>query len=137
MRKIDTIHIHHSAIDDHMLDNIEYIDKLHRDRGWDMIGYNYFISMPGKLSIARPLRLVPASIKGHNKGAVAICCGGLYGITFQQRETLSNLVRNLVDTFNIKKENIVRHKDLAPTECPSFDIAWLKWEIYKEEYRNG
>lgn len=135
MRHIDTIHIHHSASTSPIHDDIEVIREWHLDRGFNDVGYHYYLTMSGRLQIGRPLSNMPASIKHHNEGAIAICLGGRYGISKQQKDMLIRLVRNLVDIFNIEKERIFRHKDLADTECPSFDIHWLKWEIFKNEFR--
>lgn len=127
MRKIETIHIHYSATDYAHHDNIAFIRKVHvKERKWSDIGYNYFIDKKGGVFIGRPISRSPASIKGYNFGAVAICVSGLTGITEKQKESLIKLVQNLVTIFGITEENILRHRDLADTLCPSFDINFLK-----------
>jgi len=132
MRKINRIIIHHSASETIRHDSIKVITKWHLDRGFSDCGYHYYINMKGMLSIGRPINIQGAHcLEGHNYGSIGICCGGLNGITFQQRDTLIKLCRNLVDTFDIKEDDILRHRDLVVTECPAFDICWLKFSLFK------
>ena len=133
MREINKLIIHHSASDNPRHDSIKVITKWHLDRGFSDCGYHYYINMmKGALFIGRPLNLQGAHcLEGHNYDSIGICCGGLSGINVLQRETLGKLCRNLVDIFDIKEDSVLRHKDLVPTECPSFDICWLKFLLFK------
>ena len=132
MREVNSIHIHHSGTDYAHHDYVAFIRKIHvKQNGWRDVGYNYFINQKGHLFICRPINQSPASIKGHNFGAIAICVSGASGINDDQKSTLIKLCRNLVSIFNIDEKNILRHKDLADTLCPNFDINFLKKAIYE------
>jgi len=136
-RSIDTLIIHHSASDIEAHDNIEVIEKWHiKERGFKYVGYHFYINKKGLVSIGRRVMVQGAHCKGYNKTSIGICCGGASGITPQQRESLAKLCLNLVDTFEIKRDKVFLHKDLAATECPSFDIEWLKFKLFKGR-KNG
>ena len=131
MRNIDLITIHHSGSDNPLHDRIEVIRKWHRDRGFSDVGYHYYINFEGGIFCGRPLSKKGAHTRGFNSKSIGICVGGLDGISPMQKKSLIALVKNLVDIFNIPIENIKRHKDLAPTECPTFDINFLTHAIRK------
>ena len=49
--------------------------------------------------------------------------------TKAQRRELRQLVRNLMAAHNIPKENVIRHKDIAPWRKtdPDDSLFWLSW----------
>lgn len=141
-RRIDYIVIHCSATKEgHPFDAAD-IDRWHRARGWNGIGYHFVILLDGSVQIGRPVSEVGAHVAGFNKNSIGICyIGGLDEDwhpkdtrTDEQKKSLRELVRQLHGTFPDAK--IVGHRDLSPDkngdgiidpsewlkECPCFNV---------------
>lgn len=84
---IDAIIIHCSATPEGKDVRAKDIDKMHKDKGWKMIGYNYVIDLDGTVEVGRPLTMDGAhcntagfSGKSYNKHSIGICyVGGVEG----------------------------------------------------------
>ena len=118
MREIKEIHIHCSAT--RKIVNAETIKSWHKaePRNWSDIGYHFVIT--GKIEAGRPLHRTPASARGHNKNAIAICySGGLNPETGKpedtrtllQKELLIKLLKQLKAKY--PKAKIHGHRDLS------------------------
>lgn len=135
MRYFNDIIIHCSATcydrDFHAAD----IRRWHLQRGYDDIGYHYVIDLDGTVEIGRPLDVVGAHCKGHNRDSVAICyVGGLnrFGIpadtrTKEQKKALARLIWKLSimainEGFGLV--SVHGHHDYNLSKaCPCFDAA--------------
>lgn len=126
----DTIIIHCSATFPGQDVGAAEIDRWHRQRGFDGIGYHYVVRLDGTIEEGRPYHREGAHALGWNKRAVGICyIGGLDNRkrpcdtrTIQQREALKTLI------LRLKKEHpglvrILGHRDVARKACPCFDAA--------------
>jgi len=118
--------VHHSA--SHPNTTPKEIEKWHIERGFSGIGYHKIITADGIIHNARPEDEVPASIKGHNKGTLAVCLTGSFS-----RDTPTNYqlisLQVLLQEWKIRfpSAKIIGHRDLAATECPGDSLyAWLK-----------
>lgn len=118
--------VHHSA--SHPDTTPEEIKKWHIERGFSGIGYNKIITADGIIHSARPESEVPASVKGFNKGTVAVCLTGSFS-----RDTPTNYqlisLQVLLQEWKLKypSAKIVGHRDLGATECPGDSLyLWLK-----------
>lgn len=113
------------------------IDRWHRERGWDSIGYHFVIRRSGAIEPGRPLDInaapgwqtaTGAHVAGLNSQAIGICLAGGKGgkpdFTGQQRESLRYLVE--VMTRIAPSAEVVGHRDLdAGKACPGFDVrSW-------------
>ena len=142
MRKIDKIVVHCSATRPEWMASeginaqMKEIDAWHRDRGFDMIGYNYLVSRNGEAVQGRPLEKTPAAQKGHNTGSIAICLIGGFGsdaddlatehYTPVQLARAYSLIRELQEQFNVKNDNVIGHNRLSTKACPGFRVQkWL------------
>ena len=142
MRKIDSIVVHCSATRsdwmsaDGINEQLKEIDKWHRERGFDMIGYSYLVSRNGEVVQGRPLEKTPAAQKGHNTGSIAICLIGGFGsdaddlatdhYTPVQLARAYSLIRELQEQFNVKNDNVLGHNRLSTKACPGFRVQkWL------------
>lgn len=125
------------------------IDKMHKERGFACIGYNYVIDLDGTVEDGRPLNRDGAhcntaglSGKSYNKHSIGICyVGGLDENgnaadtrTDAQKTALAELVYKLVDEYPIVE--IIGHRDASPDkngngaieqnewikQCPCFDV---------------
>lgn len=119
-RAVGRVFIHCSASDNPKHDNVKTIDSWHRNRGFNGIGYHYYIDKLGKLHIGRDINRVPAAQAGNNRGTIAICVGGLDHFTLAQMNTLLDLCTEI----NIAYENRVTfhgHCEVSNKSCPVFD----------------
>ena len=132
MRVITHIVLHYSATYADQDITRDDIDKMHRARGWKMIGYHWFIRRDGTIEQGRPKMMVGAHVGGQNSGKIGICCaGGLdratgpnVGIdnrTEAQKQAQVALIRDVLRRHPGAK--VVGHRDLAATQCPGFDAA--------------
>lgn len=146
---IDAIIIHCSATREGQDFRAADIDKMHRARGFAMIGYNYVIDLDGQVEIGRPLDRDGAhcstagfSGKAYNKHSIGICyIGGLDKNgkakdtrTLAQKQSMSTLVYRLMEKYPIVE--VLGHRDTSPDlngdgfinrtewikECPCFDV---------------
>lgn len=126
----DTIIIHCSATRPGQDVGAADIDRWHRQRGFDGIGYHYVVRLDGTIEEGRPYPREGAHALGWNQRAVGICyIGGLDSKgrpcdtrTTPQREALKALI------LRLKKEHpglvrILGHRDVARKECPCFNAA--------------
>jgi len=139
MREIKEIHIHCSATREGQAITANEIRKWHKARGWSDIGYHYIIGFQG-IEFGRPLHRIPASARGRNKYAAAVCyIGGVDANgkakdtrTPRQKELLVKIIKQLKAKF--PKAKIHGHRDLSVDRdgdgvekhefmkmCPCFD----------------
>ena len=130
MRAIDTIIVHCSATPEGKPFTVADIDRWHRQRGFDCIGYHYVIYLDGTLHAGRPIQQIGAHCQGHNARSIGVCyVGGLAADgrtpkdtrTQEQRETLLSILRKLKAQF--PNARIRGHRDFAAKACPSFDAT--------------
>lgn len=126
----DTIIVHCSATYPGQDVGMADIDRWHRERGFDGIGYHYVIRLDGTIEEGRPYDRDGAHALGWNHRAVGICYIGGYDDkgrpadtrTPQQRSALIRLI------IRLKQEHptlvrVLGHRDVARKECPCFDAA--------------
>lgn len=65
MKKIDAIIIHCSATKVGQDIKAKEIDRMHRARGFNQIGYNYVIDLDGTVETGRPLTVSGAHCIGY------------------------------------------------------------------------
>lgn len=110
------------------------IDRWHRAKGWNGIGYNYVIRRDGTLEVGRPLEAVGSHVLGYNEVSVGICLAGGVAedgktpednFTPAQKDTLAKAVRILLKEY--PKATVQGHRDFPKVAkaCPSFDVK--KW----------
>ena len=129
MRNINLIIVHCSATPDGRDLSVADIDRWHRERGFDGIGYHYVVYIDGSVHEGRPLNKVGAHCKGHNAHSIGICYVGGVDLngkpkdtrTLAQKDALVNLLMRLKRRF--PKAVIRGHRDFAAKACPSFDAT--------------
>ena len=146
MRKITKIVVHCTATKEGVDINADTIDKWHKKRGWNGIGYHYVIKLNGDIELGRPDSKIGAHVKGYNYNSIGVVyVGGLSKDmspkdtrTEEQKESLICLLEEL--KLKYPQAEIMGHRDLSkdldgdgvisPFEwtkvCPCFDA--------KEEY---
>ena len=108
MRKITEIIVHCSATPESKPFTVSDIDRWHRQRGFNSIGYHYVIYLDGSVHTGRPLSEVGAHCKGHNANSIGICyIGGLAADgtsakdtrTPEQKQALRQLLISLRESY--------------------------------------
>ena len=142
MRNIDSIIVHCSATKAGQDFTATDIDRWHRDRGFNGIGYHYVIRLDGKLEKGRDVALAGAHCKGWNEQSIGICyIGGLDENgrpadtrTNVQKRVLYQIIMDLQREYNILQ--VLGHRDTSPDlngdgviepyeyvkACPCFDV---------------
>lgn len=118
--------VHHSA--SHPSTTVEEILKWHLERGFSTWGYHKIITDDGVVHSCRPESEVPASIKGFNKGTLAVCLTGSFSRDVPTQWQLISLqlqIQEWKTKYPLAK--IIAHRDIAATECCGDNLyAWLK-----------
>lgn len=149
MNKIDSIIIHCSATRAGQDLRAKDIDRMHRQRGFSCVGYNFVVDLDGTVENGRPLTMEGAhcNSKGfsgvsYNKHSIGICyIGGLDASgrpvdtrTDEQKVALRNLVAKLCREYDIIE--LLGHRDTSPDldgsgeveprefikACPCFEV---------------
>ena len=88
MRKIDKVIIHCSATPEGKDYTVEDIDRWHRERGFDCIGYHYVIYRDGSVHKGRDVAKIGAHCKGQNANSIGVCyIGGMTADNKQAKDT--------------------------------------------------
>lgn len=137
---IDAIIIHCSASREGQDLRASDIDKMHKERGFAQIGYNYVIDLDGTVETGRPLTLNGAHCplkdkngKSYNYHSIGICyVGGLDKKgkakdtrTDAQKKALVDLVYGLMDEYPIKE--VIGHRDASPDLNGDGEITSNEW----------
>lgn len=120
MKTIDAIIIHCSATRAGQDLRAKDIDRMHRARGFNQIGYNYVVDLDGTIESGRPLTISGAHCLGYNDHSVGICyIGGLDGNgqptdtrTDQQKAAIRELVATICKDYPIIE--VLGHRDTSP-----------------------
>ena len=132
--KTDTIVIHCTQTPPDMDIGAEEINKWHKNRGFDTIGYHFVITRNGDIQDGRDISREGAHasrVNGTSIG-VALVGGGTPSMGWEnnftpiQFETLKSILLKLKDKYNVDK--IIGHYQVDDNkECPSFDVpGWLE-----------
>lgn len=131
-RKINRVFIHCSASDYPEHDNIEVIRQWHLARGFDDIGYHFFIQKNGTISKGRNLEKTPAAQKGHNVGTIAICLHGYHKEKFTQAQSKAlQGICSYINKIYYERVSFHGHEEVVSKACPILDYrAILKLDRY-------
>lgn len=106
------------------------VDRWHRQRGWNGIGYHYLIHLDGSIEQGRPEERVGAHCKGYNACSIGICYVGGLDEAGRPADTRTNAqchaLRQLLLTLRQRYPHaaIRGHRDLNPQKaCPCFDAT--------------
>ncbi len=108
----------------------ETIDRWHKERGWDGIGYHAVVDLDGSIHMGRDWNKIGAHVKGHNTGSLGFCyVGGVAKDGKTVKDTRTDAQRaamlELTKAVTTKYPNIGRiagHREYAPRGCPSFEM---------------
>jgi N-acetylmuramoyl-L-alanine amidase len=133
-KPIKNIVVHSSATPKDRDHTEEDIERWHKRKGWKDTGYHFIVLLDGIVESGRPITERGAHTRGHNHNTIGVCyIGGtdqsgkaMDTRTPAQKEKMRQLLSELLAVY--PGANIVGHRDLAATACPSFDA--------KSEYAN-
>lgn len=130
-RKVFKVFLHCSASDRPEHDFPFVMEQWHKERGFNEIGYHFFIQKDGTICQGRSMEKIPAAQQGHNTGSIAICCHGLEKDKFtkEQRAALYALCYTL-NGFYKGGLTFHGHCEVSNKTCPVFDYKeWLKLDF--------
>jgi len=121
-RKVDRVFIHCSASSNPDYGKVSIIRAWHKERGWDDIGYHYFLPFSGEIQKGRSVAKTPAAQFGHNTNTIAICLHGLRktDFTYNQYDNLRLFCRKINDAYN-GEITFHGHCEVSTKICPVFD----------------
>ena len=121
-RLVNRVFIHCSASDNPEHDNVATMDEWHKDRGWNGVGYNFFIRKNAMVEIGRDIELTPAAQGGNNRGTIAICLHGLAKSKFtkSQLDALVDLCHQINEAY-LGNISFHGHCEVSAKTCPVFD----------------
>ena len=115
------------------------INKNHVEKGWDGIGYHFYIRKDGTIYRGRPEETIGAHVYQRNRDTLGICLEGNFENekpSDSQIESLVKLSSDMIMKYNI--EDLMGHKDLYNTLCPGkgFDLEYVKLKVADEVIKN-
>ena len=128
MRKINKIILHCSATKEGQNFTVADIDRWHRERGFNGIGYHFVIYLDGSVHAGRAIDEIGAHTTGQNANSIGICyIGGLNTDgkakdtrTDLQKASLKNLVSDLLKKY--PASTVHGHNEFANKACPCFNV---------------
>ena len=134
MRKVTEIIVHCADTPEGRNDKAADIERWHRQRGFDSIGYHYVVDIDGTIEPGRDLECIGAHCKGHNTQSVGICYIGGADVNLKPKDTRTDAQKAslllLLKYLRAKypEAKIYGHRDFSDKPCPCFDA--------KEEYKD-
>lgn len=137
MRKITEIIVHCSATPEGRDYTVDDIDRWHRERGFNGIGYHYVVYRDGTVHQGREITRPGAHCKGHNGQSIGVCyIGGLAadGKTAKDTRTPRQIasLRDLIDQLakHYPGVRVYGHREFANKACPCFDVE-KEYRMYR------
>jgi N-acetylmuramoyl-L-alanine amidase len=121
MREVNEIIIHCSATPNGRFHTAADINRWHKERGWDLIGYHWVIRTTGEIEAGRPEWMPGAGVKGRNSNTIHICMIGTDEYSDEQWKSLRWLVDGLMFKY---KATVHGHNEFSNKKCPGFNVQW-------------
>jgi hypothetical protein len=113
------------------------IDKLHRERGYDGIGYHYVVRFDGTVEKGRAEDLRGAHARAwdergisYNASSIGVCFAGncdVSGWTLEQQASGYRLLLELMRRYDVPPERVIGHRETGlNTHCPGGKIDMEK-----------
>lgn len=134
--------VHHTATA-RVATDFEGVKKYHVEgRGWDDIGYHFFISSDGEVRAGRSENVVGAHCKADdmNRKSLGICVAGHFDLeapAIVQLTALASLLRQLMAKYEIPAERVLGHGEVtgSDTSCPGAVLRQWVAIFRKETWR--
>ena len=122
--------LHCSGIMPNQHQDIKDVDAYHKSKGWNGVGYHFYVRRDGTVEYGRRLDEVGAHVVNHNKHSIGICYEGGLDSAGEAADTRTpeqvRALREIVERMHAYFPHavIVGHHDLNPTKpCPCFDAV--------------
>lgn len=96
---------------------------------------HFIIGLKGEIIQCIPLNEISYASNHRNKDTISIeCChpdqSGRF--TNETYNSLQTLIKSLMKTYNLDKNDVIRHYDITGKECPKYFVTHpQKWEEFK------
>ena len=145
---IERVTIHHSArevLDSSPEIEIQKLQMFHQGhplKPMADIAYHYLISREGLIYLGRDSRFEGATLTNYNpKGHLLIALLGNFDISSppkKQRQALIDLLRVVLQSYQLKMATVATHYDYANTQCPGKNLRlWVKSIEFKSLLRDA
>jgi N-acetylmuramoyl-L-alanine amidase len=130
MRLVKEVIIHCSATRESQQVSVDTIRDWHLAKGWNDIGYHFYIDLDGTIHKGRDIDKIGAHCKGRNRNSIGVCyCGGVEADgktpkdtrTQEQKESLLHVLKTIKAMY--PESMIYSHNEFANKACPSFDAT--------------
>ena len=135
MRIINKLIVHCSATREGMNVSRDTIRDWHLARGFNDIGYHFYIDLDGNIHKGRDIAKIGAHSKGQNRSSIGICyCGGVESDGKTPKDTRNEAQKEallcVLRTMKAREPEAVMHsqRDFANKAWPSLEAT--------EEYKN-
>ena len=136
MRNINKIIIHCTDSDDSLDIGFKEINSWHKARGWlssttkVSCGYHYIVKRNGLVDIGRLEKETGAHCYRQNKWSIGIVWVGRNHIDPKQYTTLKRLVRQLLDEYNLRPDDVYGHNEFNYNKtCPNLDMNKFRGDV--------
>ena len=129
MRNVTEVVVHTAATPEGKHFTVEDIDRWHRQRGFNSIGYHWVVYLDGSVHAGRPEEKIGAHVAGRNRNTIGICyIGGVDANdtkkakdtrTPEQKHAMVQLLREILERYPAI-HTISGHHDYAAKACPCF-----------------
>lgn len=110
--------IHHSASDDVSANEI---NRWHKNRGWNGIGYHFVVRQSGLIEPAREWSIAGAHKKGYNDTHLGICATGNFTKEYPTNKQIDSLIMLVGGILNRNNGGeILQHH----SNCPGPNFPW-------------
>ena len=156
-RLISLIILHCSATRVNQTVTVADIDRWHRKRGWNGIGYHIVVYQDGSIHDGRPVEKKGAHVENHNAHSIGVCYIGGLNIEGQpadtrteaQKASLLAIMQQLHQDY--PRTIILGHRDLSPDlnhdgrishnefikQCPCLDTMVEYQDLQPEGFWEG
>lgn len=136
LKKVNGVVVHYTANPgSSAINNRNYFESL-KDKHTTKASSHFIIGIKGEIIQCIPLNEISYASNNRNKDTISIeCChldesGKLTNATYQ---SLQNLVKELMTSYNLTKDDIIRHYDITGKDCPRYFVKHpQKWEEFKD-----
>ena len=129
VRNITEIVVHCTATPAGRDVTVADVDRWHRQRGFNGIGYHYLIALDGTVYAGRDVDVAGAHCRGLNRSSIGVCYVGGLDVARQPADTRTQSQHRalrglLVALKRLYPDAVIRgHRDFAAKACPCFDVT--------------
>jgi N-acetyl-anhydromuramyl-L-alanine amidase AmpD len=127
IKNINKIIIHCSDSDIPAHDDISVIKQWHLARGFEDVGYHFFVKKNGIVQTGRPMHTIGAHCVNQNLTSIGVCVSGKTDFKVTQFIHTRELCEALMDRYKIKEADIYPHCHFNKNKtCPNFNLEKLR-----------